>query len=73
MKNKFNLLQKLLTLVIFVVILIGCTKEKTEKQSTVTRAIENDYLVNKVLGFSQMAENLKQGKLLKNAEKMPIE
>ncbi len=73
MKTNLHILTNLLSLVISVVILIGCAKEKTEKQSAMTQAIENDYLVNKVLGFSQMANDLNEGKLLKNAEKMPID
>lgn len=75
MKRTVKTLKNLLLLIILSAfsLLISCTKEKSEKQTSLTEANESDYLVNKVLNFSQMANDLKEGRLLKNAEKMPID
>ncbi|MBL7904105.1 MAG: hypothetical protein JNL22_03690 [Bacteroidales bacterium] len=75
MKRTVKTLKSLLPLIILsaFTLLIGCTKEKSEKQVSLTEATESEYVVNKVLDFSRMATDLKAGKLLKNAEKMPID
>ena len=54
----------------------ACNKEKHEEQLAIQPEGEfrnDDDLVNKVLDFSQMATNLKEGKMHKSDEKMLID
>ncbi len=75
MKRTVKMLKIAMFLIILSVftLLISCTKEKSEKQASLTEATDSEYIVNEVLNFSRMATDLKAGKLLKNAEKMPID
>jgi hypothetical protein len=54
----------------------ACNKEKHEEQLAIHpegEFMNDDDLVNKVLDFSQMATNLKEGKMHKSGEKMLID